>query len=276
MIAATPVAPARFFVHPIRSAFAAMPRTDFNSSRLVRLLAAQQLLPGDAAGPAFAERLGDWLNVADAMRLYAAHNQVEPAADTSAVVMLTPAAVLADFDRDCTGLEAAIVRACTPGAPGRIRLPMPDAELPREVAADYEPYRRFHLAQQRVMETAIAPLRARLRSALANCGPELAKLATLDANFDDILAGRELRLLAAVPALLEKRFVQLRDAHFQAFAASGQADAADDVATWLQPQGWLTRYIQLLQAALLAELELRLQPAAGLAAALRTEVSPPQ
>jgi hypothetical protein len=246
----------------------ALPRTDFNSSKLSRVLAGLGLAAAEAPGPACAERLGGWLGAADAMRLYAAHNT------SAAGVSITPPApaeLAAAAERLRAALTQAIEKSCTPGAGGtRIKLPQPDPQAPSEIAADYEPYRRFQFAHQREMETAIAPLRARARAALSQATPALAKLAALDAAFGDILAGREARLLAAVPALLEKRFAQLRDAHRQTLAAAGQTD---DPAAWLQPGGWLARFCADLQAALLAELDLRLQPVTGLIEAFSNEVS---
>ena len=247
----------------------ALPRTNFNSSKLSRVLAGLGLAAADAPAPTFADRLGGWLGAADAMRLYAAHNTAAAGAATTTTV---PAELAAEGERLRAALAQNIEKSCTPGAGGtRPKLPVPDPAAPLEVAADYEPYRRFQLAHQREMETAIAPLRAKARAALAQATPALAKLAALDAAFGDILAGREARLLAAVPALLERRFAQLRDAHRQALAAAGQTD---DPAAWLQPDGWLARFCTDLQAALLAELELRLQPVTGLIEAFSNEVSP--
>lgn len=248
----------------------AQPRTNFNSSTLARLLAGQGLLPADGAGAAFAERLGGWLDVAAAMRLYAAHNAdggaapAERAAERAAELAM-------EGERLRAALAQAIEKSCTPGAGGtRPKLPVPDPRAPCEVAADYEPYRRFQLAHQREMDAAIAPLRAKARAVLAQSTPALAKLAALDAALGDILAGREARLLATVPALLEKRFAQLRDAHRQARADS---DQTDDPAAWLQPDGWLARFCREMREALLAELDLRLQPLTGLIEAFSNEVS---
>lgn len=237
----------------------ALPRTDFNSSGLARFLAGLDLLAPGEPGPAFAARLGEWLDAADAMRLYAAHNA--GAGEPPSAPPAAPAALAAECARLRAALEEGIARSCTPGAAGRLGLPVPDPGAPLEIAADYEPYRRFHLAHQRDMETRIGPLRARLRAALAQTAPALGRLAALDAALDAILAGRERRLLAALPALLEKRFERLRAAHRQARADAGRTD---DPAAWRLPGGWLARFHEELRAALLAEADLRLQPLAGL------------
>ena len=45
----------------------------------------------------------------------------------------------------------------------------------------------------------------------------------------------------------------------------------DDPARWMQPGGWLARFCADMQRVLLAELDLRLMPVAGLVAALDKE-----
>ena len=78
------------------------------------------------------------------------------------------------------------------------------------------------------------------------------------------LAPRERSLLATVPQLLGRRFEQLHQAH----RGTLPADGADDPARWLQPGTWLTRFCHDMKAVLQAELDLRLQPVAGLLEAL--------
>ena len=86
-------------------------------------------------------------------------------------------------------------------------------------------------------------------------------MASLDAALDAILAEREALLLGKVPSLLEMRFKHLRRAHQDALDAAQQED---NTALWLQAGGWMTRFCQEMQAVLLAEWDLRLQPAMGL------------
>lgn len=234
-------------------------------------------------GHAFAERLGRWLDVNDAMTLYAAHNAaapagagaaaVRPVADPNADPKANPNVAMefaAEFARVRTRLAQAIATSCTPGGAARIKLPTPAAGAPWEIAASYEPYRRFYLAHQRDMDAHIRPLRARLRERLAQAAPRLGKLAVLDAALDGILGEREGKLLATVPALLEKRFGQLLAAHRQTLAAAQQDD---DPALWMQPGGWLAEFCRELQAVLLAELDLRLQPAQGLSEVFGNETN---
>ncbi len=101
------------------------------------------------------------------------------------------------------------------------------------------------------MELAIAALRGRLREAAGRASPALARLAAVDAVMEQVLGAREQALLAGVRRQLEQRFERLRP----------PPDAA--------PTDWLTPFCQDLQALLLAELDLRLQPLEGLVEALR-------
>ena len=94
---------------------------------------------------------------------------------------------------------------------------------------------------------AIDALRGHLRQTLAQATPRLAQLAALDAVLDQMLGGREQKLLAGVPAWLKARFEQLRQSH---------------------PDDWPPLFEHELQQTLLAELDLRLQPLLGLVEAL--------
>ncbi len=247
----------------------ALPRANFSSPRLVRLLAnaagAIAAAPAASAAPKqdFAARLGQWLRVADAIRLHAVLD------GSAAAVSVAPArrerSVAADVDRVRTTLTDAIVTSCSP-EPGaaRIRFPAPPSGTPADIAALYAPFQRFHLAHQREMEQRLGPLRLAAREALASASPGLKQLADVDAIVDATLSGREHNLLATVPALLEHRFNALLATHWQALTGDG----TDDPVAWLLPGGWLARYREELKQMLLAELDLRLQPIMGLVEAL--------
>jgi hypothetical protein len=120
------------------------------------------------------------------------------------------------------------------------------------------------------MSAAIGALRVNARQALAEMSPAHRQLAELDATFEKALAARERNLLATIPMLLARRFAQRYQDHRDTLA-----DAAnDDPAGWAQPDGWLEGFCRDVQAVLLAELELRLKPVAGLIAALGLEGDP--
>lgn len=237
------------------------PRTSFDSSRLIRALS--DLVSTDATPPrqSFADRLGQWLDFADAIALFSALNGSTDAAGGPATA--EHPALRDEFARVRGALLDSINTdgVLTPGK-ARIRLPAPAWHASTPGAADYLPYHRYYLAHQRDMGAAIAPLRASVRAGLAQRAPALRQLAALDGVLDQALAPRERSLLATVPQLLGRRFEQLHQAHRNALTTP------DDPARWLQPGAWLHTFCQDMRAVLLAELELRLQPVAGLLEAL--------
>ena len=276
----------------------AVSRTRFNSAGLVRMLA--ELAVADVADPkqTFAERLGEWLDFKDALALYSALNS----AATGAPSRAAPAAALRGQLVQVRGELAAAVAAAGTTQPGgtNLALPTPLPNAAPESAADFAPFHRYYLAHQRAMAAAVSPLRASARTALAGQSAALRQLAALDAVLDQALAAREASLLATVPVLLGKRFAHLYAAHRRereaaapdvagqaAPDAAGQAATAgaaatgegapgagappDDPARWMQPGGWLVRFCAEMQRVLLAELDLRLMPVAGLVAALDKE-----
>jgi hypothetical protein len=253
-----------------------LPRTNFHSSTLIRFLAELDIVDAAEPGDAFAERLGLWLDVTDAIALSAALNAGAARAPAAPEAPLGRSEAAGEaFARKREALVNSIVRSCSPDAgEGRIKLPLPKTAGEADGAADhepvYEPFRRFYVAHQRDMEANIRPLREQARQALARATPALQKLAALDAVLDKALGEREGQLLLTVPFLLEKRFVQLWRAHRQALADSGQDD---DSAAWMQAGGWLAAFCRDLQTVLLAELDIRLQPAAALIEALSNEAS---
>ncbi len=265
-------------------------RTRFNSAGLVRILA--ELAVADVADSkqTFAERLGEWLDLKDALALYSALNSAAGHSPPGA----PPAAALRKRLAQVRGELAAAVAAAGTAQPGgaNLALPTPLPNAAPESAADFAPFHRYYLAHQRAMAAAVGPLRASARAVLSGRSAALRQLAALDAVLDQALAAREASLLATVPVLLGKRFVQLFEAHQrereaaasdtagQAVTAgpaatgegtAGAGAAPDDPARWMQPGGWLARFCAELQRVLLAELDLRLMPVAGLVAALDME-----
>ena len=268
----------------------AVSRTRFNSAGLVRILA--ELAVADVADSkqTFAERLGEWLDLKDALALYSALNSAAGNSPPGA----PPAAALRTRLAQVRGELAAAVAAAGTAQPGgaNLALPTPLPNAAPESAADFAPFHRYYLAHQRAMAAAVGPLRASARAVLSGQSAALRQLAALDAVLDQALAAREASLLASVPVLLGKRFVQLFEAHQrereaaasdtagQAVTAgpaatgegtAGAGAAPDDPARWMQPGGWLARFCAELQRVLLAELDLRLMPVAGLVAALDME-----
>jgi hypothetical protein len=248
-----------------------LPRTRFNTSRLVRVLAELAVTDVPESKQSSAERLGQWLDFPDALSLFSALNA--GTADASEGRSAAPSPESATLRKALARMRGALVESMTtegepkPGK-ARIELPTPAPHAPAEGAADFAPYHRYYLARQREMSASIGPLRATVRVALSRHSPALKRLAALDAVLDHALTARERDLLATVPVLLARRFEQLYTAHQAALAEAQRAEAP---VRWMQPGGWLATFCRDMQALLLAELDLRLQPIAGLIAALDHE-----
>ena len=245
----------------------------FHDSSLIRILADLCLVEAAESKPVFAERLGQWLDLSDAITLHATHNAraVGSSAAQSGVQSVAGVAVEEEFIRVRTALVESITKSCSANMDeAHIRLPTPKPGVGIEVAAVYEPYRRFYIAHQGAMELRVRPLRTRARQALSRASTALEQLAALDEALDRILCVRERQLLSTVPLLLEKRFEQLLKAHPQPPVGTRQADAP---ALRRQPGEGLADFCKELQEVLLAELDLRLQPTLGLIEALRNEAN---
>ena len=102
-----------------------------------------------------------------------------------------------------------------------------------------------------------------MRQTISAVSPALRQLAALDAVLQHVLGAREQTLLPAAVALMERRFQQLRQAHAEPDAASAPDDPAPQ-----GPDGWRERFLGEWRQVLLAEVELRLEPVAGLIDAL--------
>jgi len=220
----------------------------------------------------FAERLSQWVGVSDAITLHAAHQSTHPA------VRWTPAAANGAAARDAqvrlqrvrADLVAVITaKATTPAPNPRDRNPPPVPDASDEADAGFAPHQQRYLDQQRQMALRIEALRGDVRQALAKTSPALAQLAAFDAVLEQMLGSREQGLMGTVPAVLERQFENRRAAHRQAQDAT---QPADDPACWRQPGGWLHAFAKDMEAALLAELEVRLQPVTGMMEALNNEV----
>lgn len=238
-------------------------RTTFNRSGLVRLLS--DAVP-EVTGPKydFGERLGQWLDFSDALALFSALNQT---AGTGTFTLSSTLAgpLTVQLQRTRAQLSAAILADGVFGNDNpRLRFPTPLPDTSAEAAADYTPYHRYYLAHQRDMSSAIGVLRQNTRKALMQGTPDQRQLAEIDASFEKALATRERNLLVNIPILLARRFERRYQAHRTALQAGG----SDDTAQWIQPGSWLEAFCHDTQTMLLAELDLRLKPVAGLIAAL--------
>lgn len=216
----------------------------------------------------FADRLGQWLDFNQALALFSALQAGDTVSRDARPTAPSPEApeMRQAYERVRHGLIESITgdELFGHGSQGG-ELPVPAPNETGETPADFAPYHRYCLARQRDMMTSTGRLRASVRAALARHSPALKRLATLDAAFDQALAARERELLATVPSFLARGFEALYNAHRMSLA---RVQGEDDPACWRQPGGWLDRFCREMHSLLLAELDLRLQPVAGLIAAL--------
>ncbi|MET0327507.1 MAG: DUF3348 domain-containing protein [Luteimonas sp.] len=233
----------------------APPRPALHGPTFLRLLARLTDATLPQGGPAPAERLSQWIDWTRAVVL-------------SKVLDARPSEAGPDPqgpDRDdaevCARARSTLLAAIA-GAP-ELAVPRPQASAPAtdvaeapEAAIDFAPFRQRHLTLQRSMQASTGRLRGELRDRLAQRSADMARLAEVDAVMEGALSPREHALLGAVPALLETHFERLR-------AAAG--DAATDPSA-----AWLDGFRRDMQGVLIAELDVRFQPAEGLLAALRT------
>lgn len=236
------------------------------SSDLLRFLASRGLIEPQAHAQDLGQQLGDWLDVRQAIALQAFMGTLDdPACAPITASARVDARVLGQrFAQVRNALEQAILTGAPP-APGLARIEAPPEELqhPMDPSTAFEPFRRYWLAQQRQMEGIIRTLRSQLRGMLDKGPTPHRQLATLDALFEQVLSPREARWLGQLPSAFEPRFGQALQSHLQ---QCHQAAHADEPAPRSAP--WLGPLMEDMRTALLAELDLRLQPVLGLIDAL--------
>ena len=218
------------------------------SSALVRQLAGW--MPAGVSAPRqdVAERLGQWLNVNEAIALRTLQTSVAAAgmaAARRAAPPVEPQPLHAALQQELQRVRAVLTQSITACDASH----QPD---PNELDIEWALFHQRLNDQQRRMELSVEALRGHVRQALAQATPELAQLAALDAAMEPLLAGREQRLLGSLPAFLKARFVALRQ------QAADLSDPAPDNLRWLQT------FANEFEQTLLAELDLRLQPVIGL------------
>lgn len=250
-----------------------LPRTTFNRSGLVRILSETIPEPHDPKYD-FGERLGQWLDFSDALALFSVLNSGTEGTSAAHANTNSAAQSLRDqLARVRRQLSESILNDGVFGTEAaRIRFPVPLPQATAESAADYSPYHRYYLTHQRDMNTSIGALRGNARKILAETSPSHRQLADLDATLEKALAGRERNLLGTIPMLVARRFAQRYQEHRDALSEA----ASDEPANWTQPGSWLEAFCRDAQAVLLAELELRLKPVAGLIVALGDAGNPTQ
>ena len=266
MVRAVPVqGPAQRKTQPSPPPDVAVTRSHFASTPLVRHLGSWAPVAA-AQGPSmdFAERLSLWVGPVEAIALQATLQSLRQVNAPQAGPHVQRHSLEDDIAR---------VRATLAQAIAQDPLPPPAAGADRAKDAAWPTYLQRHMDLQRRMDRLIDPLRDHVRQALSRTSARLRQLAALDTVLAQTLAVRQERLLPTPPSLLQRRYEQLRQAHLQAWkarAADAGADAAalDDPTHWRVSGAWLHRFEQDWRQALLAEVDLRLEPVRGLAEAL--------
>ncbi len=227
------------------------------------------------AGQDFAERLGAWLSVADAIALRTALLGI-PATKLGQAGTISSNGVLPSLADELQRVRATLTKSIT-----TVELPQPTQGradhsshataaapvMPLDPAAEFAMLHQRYVEQQRRMEMSVDALRSHARERLSVASPELAQLAVLDGVVDQMLGGREQHLLSTVPAFLKKRFDALRRQAVAEEAAKAET-LLDGETGASSPPAWLSQLTAEFEQALLAELDLRLQPVAGMAEAL--------
>ncbi len=238
---------------------------------LIRLLARLADLEVSAPGQSLSDQLSRWLSWTDAITLSTALNLGSPTGSG-------PAPAHDEAGRECARVRAALTKSIDGVAAfgaGRGGAPLAPPVAPKDAALDFAVLRQDYLFVQQSMQTEIGQLRARLRRAMTASTPELARLAVLDATFEQALDARERSLLGTVPTLLGARFEQLRRADARAGdAARGDPAPGEPMPDASTSGAWLGLFRQEMRGLLLAELDIRFQPVEGLLAALRTSQPP--
>ncbi|GHA75321.1 hypothetical protein GCM10007067_10550 [Lysobacter bugurensis] len=220
----------------------------------MRLLSRIRGVDAPAPSQSLAGRLGQWIDWRHAVALSAALDArlVAPAGQDHAVAP--------GDDGECARVRAALVaaiegdRAFTGGPPASSAADDKDA-----AASELVFYRQRYVTLQQVMEGEIGRLRGRLRNRLAKREGALGRLAGIDAVMERALGAHERALLAPLPDLLARHLETLHQAAQQDPHAAAQEPVASAA---------VTRFRNDMRRALLAELDIRLQPSLGLLAAL--------
>lgn len=138
----------------------------------------------------------------------------------------------------------------------------------------YEPYRKFYISRQRLIEARVQRLRADIRDGIAELTPALAGLARIDQALADSLASAPRDILASVPNLLAQRFYRLIDDHWHELPEN---PAPEDLKPWMASGGWIDTFCTEMREVMFAELDIRLQPVFGMIEALPQQAdTPPQ
>jgi len=248
------------------------PQHKLSSSGLVVLL--QQWMQADHGATAradVAQELGQWLSTVDAVTLSRSLHAIDSfpevlAPDAAGMDMVALEAAFAGAQAELTALASS---KPVPAKPARERADNTRAQAPDlQAEAEFGFHAPRYLGLQKQMDAKLLGLRAQVRHGVSQGSRRLRQLAALDTVMEQLSFVREQRLWASLSAHLDRRLVQLRRAHQERLLAQG---LPDEPQRWRQPGGWLHAFERDMQALLLAEMHVRLQPILGLLEAARNE-----
>lgn len=239
--------------------------SSLSSSRLVKLLSRLTVSEIPQSKVNFGERLGNLIDFSDSIILSGAYNELESVVFEKR--SQDPSETLEAFIKVRGELVTTIITSTTPNNhSNRLRLPKITNQDPTKPLLDFETYFRFYASNQRNIDSKISHLRFQIRDDIACHSAELAQLARLDEALDNTLLAHSRKFFALVPRLIRNRFNHLLKEHRDNLPEN----ATDLPEQWIAPGGWLAQFCMDLQALLLAELELRLQPILGLVEAMNS------
>lgn len=242
-------------------------RSLLHSSALVQCLHRQGLLAPVMDLPELGQQLGDWLDFRHAIALQGFMGTLTASEHApSAPLARVDARVLRErFAQVRQTLEDAIREDRAPAAGLPLITPPPlQPQTPMEGQNALDPWRRFVLGHQRQMDHLSRSLRVQLRGMLETGNTAQQQLARLDKLFENALLERETRLFGQLAARYEPRLTALLKA--ECAQATGRATEPTSPAR--------VDLLQDIRQALLAELDVRLQPLLGLIDALSPSPNP--
>jgi len=252
---------------------------DVPTTRLVQFLSDMAVTDVPLTHTQFSQRLGQLIDIGESMKLSAFHDKlqsigIQPAGDGSP----SPVSPKDEVLRIRLLLVNSVLKSFVePEGVAGVKLPIFKAGMPLDQLATFEPYHRFYLSHQREFEYKIQRLQFRVRDSMSLISTELAQLAALDETIREALLPHTRKNLTMIPKLLGRRF----ERHLQEYLTDNtdaledrQSDQPDEeiLRVWTQSGGWLNQFFTEMQKLLLAELELRLQPALGLLEAIDEQV----
>ncbi len=226
--------------------------------------------------PDVAEQLSQWLGTVDAVQLSRALHAIESlpsqaAAAQRPALALNVAALTGLVQQTRADLEALMTTKPAAPKPLRARADNTPVELPDPMLdTDFATHAPRYLDLQKQMDLRLQTLRAQVRQAIAQGTATLRQIAALDAVMERMLASREQRLWALLPAHLERRLAHRQRQHQHRLMAQA---LADEPARWRQAGGWLWAFERDMQALLMAELQARVEPITGLLEAAQNDTT---